>query len=126
LTVAGPGSTLRPSSTVSGLTANVVLNADLTIIGTNSNFSLTFAPTSVISGTGGLIVRSPANTSAGTPAVTIQSASTYAGATTLDLNAIAGSTTLAPSSLTFSGASGSALSSPTFNVRAGGVLTLNN
>jgi autotransporter-associated beta strand protein len=113
------GGTLQATGAVSGLAANVVLNRDLTLVGTPTSAPITFGPSSVISGGGGLVLRTPAATN-------IQSASTYGGATTIDLNAAAASVTQVPGTLTISGTSGAALNSPAFNVRAGGVLILKN
>jgi autotransporter-associated beta strand protein len=113
LTVTGPG-TLMASTSLTALAANVVLNADLTVTSTGS--SVTLDPAAVISGPGNLAVRTE-------NLVTVQSAATYAGTTTVDINPVP-SVLPSRATLVFSGTAGAAVNSPAFNVRAGGVLSL--
>jgi autotransporter-associated beta strand protein len=108
------GGTLQTITAGSGLAANVVLNADLPLLGTGS---VTVPSTSVISGSGGLRVLDQA-------AWTIQSSSTYAGATVVDLGTQP--TSQAPATLTFSGAAGSATNSASVSVGFGGSVALDN
>lgn len=114
-TVGASGGVIDVSTGHTPTTTSFNINGATRITGSGG---LTISSTNNLTGSGALTLNT-------TSAMVVQNAATYSGTVTVD-RAINPSISGAPSGITLSGASGAMTSVPTWNIRAGGTLTLTN